>query len=123
MKGHPSWPGKIVIPPEDLKRPSVKKLLHCVKFFGTHDFGWLAEVEVKPYQQFRDSLMGGSKLPSFYRALKEVDAFILGKNLIDTITEPVKINTANPSHEPCISETTPAQDCTKEKKTEEEHNQ
>ena len=93
MKGHPAWPGKIVIPPEapDLKRPGTKKLLHCVKFFGTHDYGWLGEQEVKPYQAFRDALSGGSKLLSFQRALKEIEECMLGKNIIKTITAPVAL--------------------------------
>jgi hypothetical protein len=120
MKGHPSWPGKIVIPPEDLKRPIMKKLLHCVKFFGTHDFGWMAEQEVKPYQQFRDALMGGSKVHSFQRALKEIEAFSLGKNIIDAITEPVPINSG--LTEPCVPETTDSQNCTKKIETEEKCN-
>ena len=121
MKGHPSWPGKIVIPPDDLKRPSMKKLLHCVKFFGTHDFGWMAEQEVKPYQQFRDSLMGGSKIHSFQRALKEIDAFILGKNIIDAITEPVPIKSRMSDHS--VLESMDSQKCTEKNEVEEECHQ
>lgn len=116
MKGHPSWPGKIVIPPDDLKRPSIKKLLHCVKFFGTHDFGWLAEQDVKQYQEFRDALMGNSKLHSFHRALKEIDGYIVGKNIINAITEPVA---PDPGVIDCsISENVPSKNCMKENEGE-----
>ena len=89
MKGFPAWPGKIVLPPDDLKRPGIKKLLHCVYFFGTHDFGWLSEQDVKRYHEFRDSLIGGAKTHSFQKALKEVEEFTRGKNIIDSIKEPV----------------------------------
>ena len=91
MKGFPSWPGKIVVPPDvpDLKRPAVKKLLHCIKFFGTYDYAWLAEQDVKPYLQFKESLSKGSKAQNFQRALKEIDEFSLGKKLIDSIKEPM----------------------------------
>lgn len=91
IKGFPAWPGKIVLPPDDLKRPGMKKLLHCVKFFGTYDFGWLAEQDVKPYHIFRDTLVGGSKTHGFLKAVKEIEEFSLGKNMINAITEPVSI--------------------------------
>ena len=94
MKGFPAWPGKIVVPPDDLKRPNAKKLLHCVQFFGTHDFGWLMEQDVKPYDKFRDGLIGGSKTLSFQRAIKEIENYVLGKNVISCIKEPASPNVA-----------------------------
>ena len=63
-----------------------------MQFFGTHDFGWLMEQEVKPFDKFREALIGGSKVVSFRKAIKEVDEFIVGKNIINTITEPVAPN-------------------------------
>ena len=69
----------------------MKKLLHCVKFFGTYDFGWLSEQDVKPYYIFRDTLVGGSKTHGFLKAVKEIEEFSLGKNMINAITEPVSI--------------------------------
>ena len=91
MKGFPAWPGKIVIPPDapDLKRPGVKKLLHCIKFFGTYDYAWLAEQDVKHYLPFKESLSKGSKAQNFQRALREIEEFSLGKKLIDSIKEPI----------------------------------
>ena len=84
MKGFPAWPGKIVIPPDmpDLKRPGVKKLLHCIRFFGTYDYAWLAEQDVKPYLQFQESLSKGSKAQNFQRALREIEEFSLGKKRV-----------------------------------------
>ena len=102
MKGFPSWPGKIVVPPDvpDLKRPAVKKLLHCIKFFGTYDYAWLAEQDVKPYLQFKESLSKGSKAQNFQRALKEIDEFSLGKKLIDSIKQPMDTSECGSPHLP-----------------------
>ena len=60
-----------------------------MQFFGTHDFGWLTEQEVKPYEKFRDGLIGGAKTLSFQRAIKEIDQYILGNTILNTIKEPI----------------------------------
>ena len=89
MRGYPSWPGKIVLPPDELKRPCIKKLLHCVQFFGTHDFSWILEQDVKAYEKFRDKMIGGSKTIGFRKAIQEVDEFIVSKRIINQITHPI----------------------------------
>ena len=92
MKGHPTWPSRIVLPPDELKRPAVKKLLHCVQFFGTHDFAWITEEDVKPYSKFREANLENSKVPSFKKAIKEIDAvMVMNQNMINIIKEPVKL--------------------------------
>ena len=35
------------MPPSDVKRPAIKKQMHCVNFFGTNDFAWIEEFNVK----------------------------------------------------------------------------
>ena len=35
MKGFSPWPGVVAMPPSDVKRPAIKKAMHCVNFFGT----------------------------------------------------------------------------------------
>ena len=32
---------------------SQRKSLHCVFFFGSYDYGWLPEADLKPYQEFK----------------------------------------------------------------------
>ncbi|KAF7697794.1 hypothetical protein HF521_004304 [Silurus meridionalis] len=41
---YPPWPGKIVSPPKDLKKPRGKKCFF-VKFFGTEDHAWIKAVD------------------------------------------------------------------------------
>ena len=47
MKGFSPWPGKVCMPPPDVKRPAIKKQMHCVNFFGTNDFAWIEEFSIK----------------------------------------------------------------------------
>merc|ERR1719189_639634 len=56
IKGFSAWPGKIEMPPENFKRPITKKVMHCVFFFGSYDYGWLAEADLKPYQEFKSEM-------------------------------------------------------------------
>jgi 3-hydroxyisobutyrate dehydrogenase len=76
MKGFSAWPGKIDIPEDGMKRPTIKKVMHCVFFFGTHDFGWIPEHDLKPYQEFKDKMMSNKK--SVLKAIDEIEGYIAG---------------------------------------------
>jgi len=76
MKGFSAWPGKIDIPPEYLKRPTLKKMMHCVFFFGTYDYGWIPEQDLKPFKEFKDKL--SSKKKGVTRAIDEIEKYIAG---------------------------------------------
>lgn len=76
MKGFSAWPGKIDMPPEHLKRPTLKKVMHCVFFFGTYDYGWIPEHDLKPYQEFKDKMSSTKK--SVRRAMDEIETYITG---------------------------------------------
>ena len=39
--------------------------MHWVFFFGTHDFAWIPDTDVKPYQEFREKLNTKKKGASF----------------------------------------------------------
>ena len=41
------------MPPSDIKRPAIKKQMHCVNFFGTNDFAWIEENNMKDYEQYK----------------------------------------------------------------------
>ena len=75
-KGFSPWPGKIDIPPEFLKRPTLKKMMHCVFFFGTYDYGWIPEQDIKPYKEFKDKLSSSKK--GVKRAIDEIEKYIAG---------------------------------------------
>ena len=76
MKGFSAWPGKIVMPPDGMKRPAMKKVLHCVFFFGSHDFAWILDHDLKPYLQFKQTLNSNKKSASFKKAIGEIEDFI-----------------------------------------------
>ena len=59
-----------------LKRPAMKKMMHCVEFFGSHDFAWILEPDVKPYLEFRETLASNKKSGPFIKAMDEVDQFV-----------------------------------------------
>ena len=71
MKGFSAWPGKVDMPPDYLKRPTIKKVMHCVFFFGTYDYGWIPEHDLKPYQEFKDKMMSSKK--SVKKAVDEIE--------------------------------------------------
>lgn len=76
MKGFSAWPGKIDMPPDHIKRPTMKAVMHCVFFFGTHDYGWIQETDLKPYQEFKSKFMSSKK--SVKKAADEIEAYIAG---------------------------------------------
>jgi len=75
MKGFSAWPGVITMPPDYLKRPVAKKMLHCVRFFGTHDFAWIVDADLKPYEEFKQKL-NTKKSGTFKRAIDEIEEYI-----------------------------------------------
>ena len=80
MKGFPAWPGKVCFPKDGMKRPVMKKPMHCVEFFGTHDFAWILEPDCKPYLQYRETLGTSKKSAQMKKAIEETDDYISGKN-------------------------------------------
>lgn len=76
MKGFSAWPGKIDMPPDHLKRPTMKKVMHCVFFFGTYDYGWIPEHDLKPYQEFKSKMASSKK--SVQKACAEIEDYIAG---------------------------------------------
>ena len=98
MKGFSAWPGKIGFPPDGMKRPVMKKTMHCVEFFGTHDFAWILEPDCKPYLEFRETLGTSKKSASLKKAIEETDDFVAGKKSgIDL--KPMGITTYDPKQE------------------------
>ena len=84
MKSFPAWPGKIVMRPDHIKLPTVTKhsdeTMQCVRFFGTHDHAFIAENDIRPYLEGKDSLGSTKgKGASFAKAVQEVEAVIAGK--------------------------------------------
>jgi hypothetical protein len=68
------------MPPENLKRPITKKVMHCVFFFGSYDYGWLPEADLKPYQEFKtkSEMTTTKKSVKKAMAIDEIEAYIEG---------------------------------------------
>ena len=75
MKGFSAWPGKIDNPSTDIKRPITQKVMHCVFFFGTHDYAWITDTDINPYQEFKEKF-NTKKSASFLGAITEIEEYI-----------------------------------------------
>jgi len=76
MKGFSPWPGKVCMPPSDIKRPAIKKQMHCVNFFGTNDFAWIEENNMKDYEQYKETLIKDKKTKQMASAIEEIEKYI-----------------------------------------------
>ncbi|XP_053326971.1 cytokine-like nuclear factor N-PAC isoform X2 [Spea bombifrons] len=72
---YPPWPGKIVNPPKDLKKPRGKKCLF-VKFFGTEDHAWIKVEQLKPYHPHKEEMTKVNKGKRFQQAVDAVEEFL-----------------------------------------------
>uniref|UniRef100_A0A1B6CNC1 PWWP domain-containing protein n=1 Tax=Clastoptera arizonana TaxID=38151 RepID=A0A1B6CNC1_9HEMI len=80
MKGFPPWPGKVSNPPKELKRSTTKKgAIHCIFFFGSNNYGWIEETGLKPYLDFKETLIKGNKSGGFKDAVEACEKFRLTK--------------------------------------------
>lgn len=64
------------MPPSDVKRPAIKKQMHCVNFFGTNDFAWIEEFNVKDYHQFKDTFIKTKQSKAISQAIEEMEAYL-----------------------------------------------
>ncbi|XP_041433977.1 putative oxidoreductase GLYR1 isoform X2 [Xenopus laevis] len=72
---YPPWPGKIVNPPKDLKKPIGKKSFF-VKFFGTEDHAWIKVEQLKPYHAHKEEMIKANKGKRFQQAVDAVEEFL-----------------------------------------------
>lgn len=81
MKGFSPWPGVVAMPPQDVKRPAIKKAMHCVNFFGTKDYAWIEETSMKPYEEYKQTLTKDKKSKAMAQALAEIEKYIVDREL------------------------------------------
>ncbi|KAJ8364073.1 hypothetical protein SKAU_G00129040 [Synaphobranchus kaupii] len=72
---YPPWPGKVVSPPKDLKKPTGKKCFF-VKFFGTEDHAWIKVEQLKPYHPHKAEMIKINKGKRFQQAVDAVEEFL-----------------------------------------------
>ncbi|XP_071559981.1 cytokine-like nuclear factor N-PAC [Temnothorax nylanderi] len=78
MKGFSPWPGRVSVPSKDLKKPANTKKgpVQCIFFFGTNNYAWIEESNIKPYQEYKDTLVKSSKSGAFKDAVEAIEEFI-----------------------------------------------
>ncbi|XP_076177337.1 nucleosome-destabilizing factor isoform X2 [Ptiloglossa arizonensis] len=78
MKGFSPWPGRVSNPSKDLKKPTNTKKgpVQCIFFFGTNNYAWIEESNIKPYLEYKDTLIKSSKSGAFKDAVEAIEEFI-----------------------------------------------
>lgn len=78
MKGFSPWPGRISQPPAELRRIAVKKNIpvRCIFFFGSNNYAWIEETQIKPYHEFKEKLLSSCKSAGFKEAVQQIEDFI-----------------------------------------------
>ncbi|KAH8328466.1 uncharacterized protein Dana_GF15736, isoform B [Drosophila ananassae] len=77
MKGFTPWPGMIVEPPLDLLAQQRRANTKCVFFFGSRNFAWIEENNIKPFEgPWKDELAKVSKPAAFRHAMTDIEKYI-----------------------------------------------
>ena len=63
-----------------MKRPAIKKAMHCVNFFGTNDFAWIEEFNIKDYLEFKNTLSKSKASKQMKQAQDEMDAYLKSRD-------------------------------------------
>ncbi|XP_034241262.1 putative oxidoreductase GLYR1 homolog [Thrips palmi] len=94
MKGFSPWPGRITAPTsKDHKKPVSKKgACQFVFFFGTKNFAWIEENNIKPYLPHKEELIKANKTVPFKEAIEEIENYRKGNgtdtfDVTDTVDE------------------------------------
>ncbi|XP_052749922.1 cytokine-like nuclear factor N-PAC isoform X2 [Galleria mellonella] len=77
MKGFSPWPGRVAIPTPELKPPKKATNVQCIYFFGTNNYAWIEENNIKPYHEFKEQLIKSSKTVAFKDAVNEIEEYIV----------------------------------------------
>ncbi|XP_062142957.1 cytokine-like nuclear factor N-PAC isoform X2 [Drosophila sulfurigaster albostrigata] len=84
MKGFTPWPGMIVEPPLDLLSQQRRANTKCVFFFGSRNFAWIEEHNIKPFEgPWKDELAKVSKPAAFRHAMADIDKYVDNPTEID----------------------------------------
>ncbi|XP_029715238.1 cytokine-like nuclear factor N-PAC isoform X1 [Aedes albopictus] len=78
MKGFSPWPGRISEPPAELRRVTVKKNIpvQCIFFFGSNNYAWIEETQIKSYHEFKEQLIASCKSAALKEAVQQIEEFI-----------------------------------------------
>lgn len=89
MKGFSPWPGMVVDPPHNIvKGPRKGVPSQCIFFFGTKNYAWIEDVNIKPYLEYRDDLIKTSKSSNFRDAVEHIEAYIKDPSILTELEKP-----------------------------------
>lgn len=89
MPSYCAWPGRIVEPTNKLLEQRRNPLHHCILFFGSHDFAWVDEKNLKHYKEFKEKMIPlGKPKDRFKSAIDDIEAFIIDPTAFTTLFEP-----------------------------------
>ncbi|KAL8570307.1 hypothetical protein ACOMHN_011328 [Nucella lapillus] len=74
MKGFSAWPGKVIEPKPEVKRPSKKTPHQFVFFYGSENYAWIPEEGISPYLKLRDKYQSSSRMSKGFKdALEAIE--------------------------------------------------
>ncbi|XP_060806437.1 cytokine-like nuclear factor N-PAC isoform X2 [Amyelois transitella] len=77
MKGFSPWPGRVALPTPELKPPKKATNVQCIYFFGTNNYAWIEENNIKPYQEYKEKLINSCKTLAFKEAVNQIEEYIV----------------------------------------------
>ncbi|XP_037024559.1 putative oxidoreductase GLYR1 homolog isoform X2 [Bradysia coprophila] len=80
MRGFPPWPGKICTPKPNLtknaSKPKGGQSCKWIFFFGSKNYSWIEDNNLKPYVEHRDSIVKTIKNNPLKEAVKRIDEYL-----------------------------------------------
>ncbi|XP_023941769.1 cytokine-like nuclear factor N-PAC isoform X3 [Bicyclus anynana] len=76
MKGFSPWPGRVAVPTPELKPLKKATNIQCIYFFGTNNYAWIEEHNIKPYHEHKEQLIKSSKTAAFKEAVAQIEEYI-----------------------------------------------
>ncbi|PZC80342.1 hypothetical protein B5X24_HaOG214859 [Helicoverpa armigera] len=87
MKGFSPWPGRVAIPTPELKPPKKAMNVQCIYFFGTNNYAWIEDNNIKPYQEYKEQLIKSCKTAAFKEAVNQIEEFIVNPEKFGDLDE------------------------------------
>ncbi|XP_045778761.1 putative oxidoreductase GLYR1 homolog isoform X2 [Maniola jurtina] len=90
MKGFSPWPGRVAVPTPELKPLKKATNIQCIYFFGTNNYAWIEEHNIKPYHEHKEQLIKSSKSVAFKEAVAQIEEFIIHPEKFGDLDEHVR---------------------------------
>jgi len=71
MKGFPAWPGRVIEPKPEVKKPSDKKIRQFVFFYGSENYAFVLEDQMWNFVEFKSKYMITQRVPKGFKEAVE----------------------------------------------------